>query len=151
MTGPLPTRTVTPMPPDEPGPVHPGAPPVEPQFPFPEARAALQAIGTLLEQLRALSSTRDAATSTMLAASSGSSIDAFESRNGDLATGLTNSWGQRGSGLVMDQEWLRTAIADAETAHDAWVDDKASWQRRLDRHQDWVRDHPGVPPDQGPH
>lgn len=139
------------MPPyDEQGPVHPGTAPVEPVFPYAEARAALTAIGTLLEQLSALSTTRGAAASTMLSTSSGQSIDAFRARNDDLTTELTNSWGQRGSGLVMDQEWLRTAIADAETAHDAWVEDKAAWQRQLTRHQDWVRDHPGVPPTQGP-
>ncbi|QXC61415.1 hypothetical protein KSP35_00745 [Aquihabitans sp. G128] len=122
------------------GPVHPGA---EPQFPFAEAQAALTAIQGLLDQLMALDNSRTSAAGDMLATSSGSSITNFRTRNDELSTGLTNSWGQRGSALQMDAQWVRDAIAQAHTAHQ-------QWKTQLDAHDRWIRDHPGVPPTQGP-
>lgn len=132
------------------GPVHPGVPPVEPVFPHAEARAALDAINDLGVAINSLSTTRSAAAADALTGASGTSIDAFRERFDRTDTAIRSFWASRGSALVRDHEWLTRAIADAEAAHDAWVAQRAAYDRQLTWHQDWVAANPGVDPMHGP-
>lgn len=132
------------------GPVHPGAPPVEPVFPFAEAEAALEAMSDLGVSANALSATRSAAAADALRGASGTSIAAFEARFERTDAAVRAFWASRGSSLVRDHEWLSGAIADARAAHDAWVEQRAAYDRQLAWHQDWVAANPGIDPRHGP-
>lgn len=120
-----------PMPPVGPGP---GPRPVEPVFPHAEARAALQALDDLYDDLGVLASRSRELTGALLADGRfhGSARDRFEDQVGDARRDLVP--GASGE-LWANRVWLVEAIAAAEARQDQYERDLAAWTARADEPQ----------------
>lgn len=123
-------------PPDRPP--SPGPAPTRPEFPFEAAEAAKTALSTLQSELYGLIGTRDAAASSMLSGSSGTSIDNFQVRYDELDGEIRSMCGYRGAWLVADLEWITEAIRLAQEREDQYLLDKAAWDTAYGEWREWM-------------
>lgn len=119
-------------------PPSPGPAPTKPEFPFEEAEAAKTALSNLQTELYGLITTRDAAASSMLAGSSGSSIDAFQTRYDELDGEIRATCAYRGASLVADIEWIAEAIRLAQEREDEYQLAKAEWDTAAADFRQWM-------------
>ncbi|CAN5689690.1 hypothetical protein BH10ACT1_BH10ACT1_02200 [soil metagenome] len=104
-----------------------GPPPVAPEFPFAEARAALQALDALSDDIGHFGFQHALLTSSLDGTFHGSAKTDFDDRlvtaRGQLAPEATAL-------LESDRAWLLQAIADAGARQDQYVVDLAAWRHR---------------------
>lgn len=109
----------------------PGPRPVEPVFPFAEARAALRTLDEVIDDVGTLSVRSQTLTYGLLTDGSfhGSARDRFESTMDDANEQLVPI---STSALETDRDWLVQAIATARIRQDDYEHDLAAWKFRRD-------------------